>query len=234
VDASWSFNDKLADNEQGRNILLILDAVLCTTSLIGYWQAFQFQVQSMVASASVIIVVGVTICQLCSSDDRGCLLSSAVLACYCAYLNIAGFSYVQSGAPPTADVIAPGIAIIILSTALAALQFIPCGSPWDEGLGSRSALVRKVNGLPTSQEYGSLNAHPRNREDGHGASGWSEPVFTYVTMALAALCASRILVGWDNASSTEVVWLHVSAGWVSCSLYLWALMAPKICPNREF
>ena len=68
------------------------------------------------------------------------------------------------------------------------------------------------------------------------------------TMALIAMYFGMVLTNWgttewtggddDDASSPEAgrvaMWLNISAQWVMFGLYIWTLVAPIVCPDRDF
>jgi len=69
--------------------------------------------------------------------------------------------------------------------------------------------------------------------------------FFHVTFFLACLYVCMVLTNWavagETASNTievdqgiAAVWVKVASGWVTIGLYVWSLLAPVVCKNRQF
>lgn len=67
----------------------------------------------------------------------------------------------------------------------------------------------------------------------------------HVIFALASMYMAMVLTGWNtlNASSSggyaidlsiPSVWVKIAASWVILLLYLWSLIAPYCCRDRQF
>ncbi|KAG1704144.1 hypothetical protein DVH05_006155 [Phytophthora capsici] len=59
----------------------------------------------------------------------------------------------------------------------------------------------------------------------------------YSMMCLAGLYMAMVLTDWDSAkgSSSDVsMWVKIIAQWLTILLFSWTLVAPKLCPNRDF
>ena len=60
----------------------------------------------------------------------------------------------------------------------------------------------------------------------------------YWCMVLTNWGTSEFTGDDDDASSPEAghiaMWLNITAQWVMFALYVWTLIAPVVCPDRDF
>ena len=61
-------------------------------------------------------------------------------------------------------------------------------------------------------------------------------------MCLASLYVGMLITNWKSASlitgnliSNDFgFWVRLLISWLTALLYVWTLLAPRICPNRDF
>ena len=61
-------------------------------------------------------------------------------------------------------------------------------------------------------------------------------------MCLASIYVGMLITNWTSASITtgELIsndfgfWVRVVISWGTAFLYIWTLLAPRICPGRDF
>lgn len=66
--------------------------------------------------------------------------------------------------------------------------------------------------------------------------------FFHVIFALASMYSAMLLSGWTSSSESSdlidvgwtSVWVRICTEWVTAVLYIWSLVAPMVCPDREF
>lgn len=66
--------------------------------------------------------------------------------------------------------------------------------------------------------------------------------FFHLIFALASMYSGMLLSGWTSSSESSdlidvgwtSVWVRICTEWVTALLYIWSLVAPLICPDREF
>lgn len=78
-----------------------------------------------------------------------------------------------------------------------------------------------------------------DNEDEEVAYNWSLFHFMF---ALATLYAMMTLTNWFNPNgkfltfnrSSHSMWIQIISSWISGSLYIWSLIAPRVCSSRNF
>ena len=61
-------------------------------------------------------------------------------------------------------------------------------------------------------------------------------------MCLASIYVGMLVTNWTSASITTDnlisnnfgFWVRVTLSWLTVLLYLWTLVAPRVCPARDF
>lgn len=61
-------------------------------------------------------------------------------------------------------------------------------------------------------------------------------------MCLASLYVGMLITNWTSASLTTGelssndfgFWVRVLLAWTTTLLYIWTLVAPRVCPSRDF
>ena len=82
-----------------------------------------------------------------------------------------------------------------------------------------------------------------NRNDS-GYWGW-EWVKWHFMMAIASMYVAMMITNWGSSQFSAKVdtmyqsslfgfWVRMTISWCSFSLYVWTLIAPRVCPDREF
>jgi len=63
----------------------------------------------------------------------------------------------------------------------------------------------------------------------------------HLCMAFAAIYMSMLYTNWGTNTTNSVtaqgrgetaLWINLSASWLAIILYLWTLIAPRLCPDR--
>ena len=56
-------------------------------------------------------------------------------------------------------------------------------------------------------------------------------------MATGSIYMAMLLTNWGTVSghkSDAQMWVSIVSQWISISIYVWSIVAPKICQSREF
>ena len=63
-------------------------------------------------------------------------------------------------------------------------------------------------------------------------------------MCLASIYVSMLITNWASADLTADVsqlqpsgfgfWVRLGVGWATFLLYVWTMVAPRLCPGRDF
>ena len=62
-------------------------------------------------------------------------------------------------------------------------------------------------------------------------------IWFHIVMATGSVYMSMLLTNWGTVSghkSEAQMWVSIASQWISMSLYIWTLVAPRFCPHREF
>ena len=108
---------------------------------------------------------------------------------------------------------------------------------------------KKVTGVVTGGNYGSTQEEEAKGADEDAIGGNDPAKFSNswrlnIVLATVACWKSMILTHWGeissegtlaNASASRTsMWMVIAAQWISLSLYLWTLVAPRLFPDRDF
>ncbi|XP_040187115.1 serine incorporator 3 [Rana temporaria] len=104
--------------------------------------------------------------------------------------------------------------------------------------GSDTPMLDDTVGTDSDGEDGQVRRVLDNEKDGVQYS-YS---FFHLMLCLASLYVMMTLTNWYSpdadlntiTSKWPAVWVKISSSWVCLLLYTWTLVAPAICPNREF
>ena len=109
--------------------------------------------------------------------------------------------------------------------------------------------AKKVTGVVTNDNYGTADAEagdgPVEEGDAEAApGGFSNSWKLNVVLGIVSCWYAMALTGWGsikasgsvaNPEAGEVsMWMIIASQWLTLSLYLWTLVAPRLFPDREF
>lgn len=111
----------------------------------------------------------------------------------------------------------------------------------EDGNESRSAAKYTVsNGSATGNVDGEAGKNMSAKERGIGEPYW----FFHLIMCTASMYMAMLLTNWgsgekiaDNTTGSvgkTSLWVKILSQWLTFLLYIWTLVAPRCCPNREF
>jgi len=178
----------------------------------------------------LVLAVIYTLISISSKVERGALLTSGVVTAYCVYLCVSAVlsepnKYCQALVLSDGQVNLPtliiGMIIAILSIGYSTLNASSKKSTFSL---EQSNLIDQVN---HEEHYYSFT-------------------YFHLVFAAASMYMGMLLISWDVANSALSiskftydngwisVWIKVAAQWLTSILYTWSLIAPLLCPNREW
>jgi len=174
---------------------------------------------------------------------NGSLLPATVISLYCAYVCYTGLAseprnYVCNGLHKSKAVTTSTLILGMLTTILSVLySALRAGSsttflspPSSPKSGGKKPLLKEE--LEEGKEKEETEARPVSYSY----------TFFHLIFALASMYSAMLLSGWtDSSESSDLidvgwtsVWVRICTEWVTAVLYIWSLVAPLICPDREF
>ena len=208
---------------------------------------------AMITSAAALCVV-ITLTTFHPRAREGCLLPSAVVTLYCAYLCYSALSSEPStytcrpesiidaneALRKPANTVATVFTLIsVIYAAVRAGESNFWNMDPDESATELAETLRDDD-----EELGADS--DEDEDDGDNARG--APIkysysFFHTIFALAAMYTAMLLTGWgtrhkDDSEAVGSGWASVAVKfgsvWVTGGMYLWALIAPALFPDREF
>lgn len=175
---------------------------------------------------------------------NGSLLPAAVISLYCAYVCYTGLAseprnYVCNGLHKSKAVTTSTLILGMLTTILSVLySALRAGSsttflspPSSPKSGGKKPLLKEE-----------LEEGKEKKEETEARPVSYSYTFFHLIFALASMYSAMLLSGWtDSSESSDLidvgwtsVWVRICTEWVTAVLYIWSLVAPLICPDREF
>jgi len=173
--------------------------------------------QVVFITVTVVLILASTLLQLNSHDTDSSLLTSCIVGAYSVYLV---WSAVSS------DECNPGVST---DEQLAVASVVSaCSLAWTcYSAGMREKFSSLLN---DSEEESEESEEPEEPEE-------PSMIWFHMVMATGSVYMSMLLTNWGTVSghkSDAQMWVSIASQWISMSLYVWTLLAPRFCPSREF
>jgi hypothetical protein len=103
-----------------------------------------------------------------------------------------------------------------------------------------SDAVNSLEAAPVQESMRATEATPKTTtENKNEAVGSWKYIFIFNSMHLSAACyLMNLTLSWANSSAglenRISYWVQAVSAWAMLTLYAWTLIAPLICPTREF
>lgn len=211
---------------------------------------------------SLLLVAGFSILSIHPVAPHGSLFPASISSFYCMYLCFAALEseprdYACNGVGHTEAVSGSAVFLGMMITLLAVIySAVRAGSNTETFFTNREDNETE-NGTPLlkdTEEGGSAgldgkdpdNKETTDKEDDERAIDEFEPVtynytFFHIVFALASMYMAMLMSGWGTDVKTALldvswvsVWVKMAAQFVTVLLYVWSLVAPKVCPDRDF
>lgn len=219
VDFFHSLNDKFAEEEKNHCILLVVTIILTCLSLTGfgleYYVFGRGSCTKNIIIISINLVISVILFIVSLILEHGSIFTSSLILLYTCYLTCAGLI-----CEPSCNSISKKGSEIGFSIVASILTLI-----W-AGYSALSSTSRFTDACTCSDE---------------------EPIFSlsffHAIFALASVYLTMIVTHWGLAEQQAAwttdrgkiaMWINFAAAWVTQLLYLWTLIAPMVCPDRDF
>ncbi|KAF5452450.1 hypothetical protein F2P56_027446 [Juglans regia] len=177
---------------------------------------------------------------------NGSLLPASVISLYCAYVCYTGLAseprdYACNGLNNKSKAVTTSTLILGMLTTVLSVLYSAVRA------GSSTTFLSPPSSPKSAEKKPLLKAE--EMEEGKEKSKETEarPVsysytFFHVIFALASMYSAMLLSGWTNSSESSdlidvgwtSVWVRICTEWVTAVLYIWSLVAPMLCPDREF
>jgi hypothetical protein len=103
---------------------------------------------------------------------------------------------------------------------------------------------QKISGVVMGDYYGTSGSGEEEMPGGNDPAKFSNSWRLNIVLAAVACWKSMILTQWGeiagdgtvaNSSAGRIsMWMVIASQWLSLSLYLWTLVAPRLFPDRDF
>ena len=227
IDAAYHWNAYLVDKAFGDQedrrwttailaICFVIVAAIVVSIAMMYVKYSYCTRQAVFITVTAGLILASTLLQLNSHDTDSSLLTSCIVGAYSVYL---GWSAVSS------DECNPGVQtdeqLAVASVVSACSLAWTCYSAGMREWTSEDSLLNESEEEPEEE-----------LEEDKPSMIWF-----HMVMATGSVYMSMLLTNWGTVSghkSDAQMWVSIASQWISMSLYVWTLVAPRFCPSREF
>ena len=182
--------------------------------------------QEVFTTITAILVISSTLLQL-TTETESSLLTSCIVSAYAVYLCWSSIS---------SDVCNPGeqtdlqlaLACCVTSISLAWTCHSAGTKDW--------SMETSKDGPMSAEEFEQGLIQSKDNEDNETEDEQSMVIFHGI-MATGSIYMAMLLTNWGTVSghkSDAQMWVSIVSQWISISIYVWSIVAPKICQSREF
>ncbi|XP_059463192.1 uncharacterized protein LOC132192024 [Corylus avellana] len=177
---------------------------------------------------------------------NGSLLPASVISLYCAYVCYTGLAseprdYVCNGLHSKSKAVTTSTLILGMLTTVLSVLYSALRA------GSSTTFLSPPSSPKSGEKKPLLEAEELEEGKEKKKETEARPVsysytFFHLIFALASMYSAMLLSGWtDSSESSDLidvgwtsVWVRICTEWVTAVLYIWSLVAPLVCHDREF
>jgi len=204
---------------------------------------------AMIMSAAALCVV-ITVVTFLPFSREGCLLPSAAVSLYCAYLCYSALSSEPSTEEcrPTSIIDAnealkkPANAVETIFTLISVIYAaVRAGESNFWNMDADGSAATELDDALCDDDDDDESGEDAATE--RGKSIEYSYAFFHTIFVLASMYVAMLLTGWGTrreddseavGSGWASVWVKFASVWVTGLLYVWCLIAPELLPDREF
>ena len=228
IDAAFHWNNFFVDDNPSNCKIkllllicgfLIISIIICVVLLyITYNHCMR---QEVFTTITVFLVLFSTLLQL-NTDTKSSLLTSCIVSTYAVYLCWASVSSDECNPGEKTDV---QLALACFVTSISLAWTCHSAGTRDWSMKIEENEEEFVEGLIETDEQ----KKEQNEEQ-------SMVVF-HMILATGSVYMSMLLTNWGTIAghkSDAQMWVSIVSQWISISIYVWTIVAPKMCASREF
>jgi len=250
IDFSYAWNDAWVENYEnsgGSNFWMfwlfffsgIMWVIALTTNVLNYYWFSEADggcpLNIFLITQTLSIGVIFTLVSVSNFVDHGSLLTSSSVNLYCTYLCWAGLSNQSVSTCNQYTDSRSTIFEIVFGLIPVVITLLYIGFQQRNSSVKAETPIREIAAPMLSKE------DEDNEDDTYESSGRRMVVFHGLMIAisiyLAMLCTNwgaAYVDGHRLSSNDGSIWVQFSAQWLTDILYIWTLIAPRVCPGREF
>jgi len=234
IDAAFHWNNYfVGDNPSNWKIKLLLSicgflVTSIVTCIVLLYANYNYCTRQQVfTTVTVFLVLFSTVIQL-NTETESSLLTSCIVAAYAVYLCWSSISSDECNPGKQTDVQLT-LACFVTSISLAWTCYSAGTKDWS----------MKTEENEGEFEQGLIEVDEESEEETEVEEKENEQsmVIFHTIMATGSVYMSMLLTNWGTVSghkSNAQMWVSIVSQWLSISIYVWTIVAPKICTNREF
>ena len=224
IDFGYSFNDKLIDYKAEKIIIII--AVLfyiASGGLMIYLFTYFYEnpLNTIFIFMNFIMCCTHTVLSLSYIAPHGTLLTSSIVSMYMTFLC---FSALHNSSQHyfIDNYLAMGFTIGSL-----------CYSAYSTSATNifRVEEVQNADTLALLDSVVIKNDNNENEDNKHNDKYVVNGIY-HLTLSLTTLYIPMVLTNWGGDPNNT--WVKIITSWICGIIYIWSLIAPKICPSRDF
>ncbi len=232
IDAAFHWNNFfVGDNPSSGKIKLLL--LICgfliisiVTCIVLLYANYNYCTRQQVfTTVTVFLVLFSTVFQL-NTETESSLLTSCIVAAYAVYLCWSSISSDECNPGEQTDV-QLALACFVTSISLA----------WTCHSAGTKDWSTKTEENEGEFEQGLIEPEEETEDETEEKESEQSMVIFHTIMATGSVYMSMLLTNWGTVSghkSNAQMWVSIVSQWISISIYVWTIVAPKICASREF
>jgi hypothetical protein len=228
VDFFHGLNEKYV-TEENTKCFLVITAILTIGFLTGFGLAYYFfgGCGGNIAIITVNLVICILLYITAIFTERGSIFTASIVSCYVVYLTSAGLMVANDGCSRVSQAVT--------------------GKLYTVGASIFTLVWMAYSAFSATYQINACDCRGVCCDDEREFDSGPEfniPFFHFV-FALASVYLLMIVTHWGYTGSTESIswaldrgatskWVNISASWVTLIIYALSLIAPLICPDRDF
>lgn len=214
-------------------ICLVIGIGIVTCFVLLYVNYNHCTRQTVFTTLTLFLVVVVTLLQLHTHETESSLLTSCIVSAYAVYLCWSAVSSDSDECNPDHETEQQfACACLVTSISLAWTCYSTDTGIIEHGFSKLEDVEDK-----SKDEEGQDVKDNYTDEGGQGHHENQSLVLFHLVMATGSVYMSMLLTNWGTVSghkSEAHMWVAIVSQWISMVIYVWSLVAPRCCPNREF
>lgn len=210
-------NDKLV-NDDKICLVAVFTAIITIGSIAALGSSFYIFVPEGCSNNNILIGVNLAILAILflmsMFIEHGSIFTASLIFAYCAYLTVAGCI-----CEPSCNRLSSGSQGIGFSIVASLFTLAWCGY-------SAFASTNQFTSCSCSEEEAQFSISFYHLLYAFASC--------YLTMIVTSWGKTNESADWTTDRGTIAKWVNFTAGWITMVLYLWTLVAPYVCKDREF
>ncbi|EAY17442.1 hypothetical protein TVAG_493840 [Trichomonas vaginalis G3] len=234
VDWFHELNDKFYD-ENNMKVIIISTVIFTISAIVGFSLEFYFFCLSGCGLETGIVSTNLILCILvflgAMFTERGSIFTASLVCCYIAYLTAAGLMCHTSQRPGKSPATCSRISqtasnnVFRVFSSLFTLAWMTY---------SAFSASNSIDACKCKEDDPNDDTPKFSLSFFHGVYALAAVYLTMIVTSWASVGGNNETASWTTDKGKVARWVNFGASWVTLALYILSLIAPLICPDRDF